>query len=289
MEKYMKKSATAYLVGAAGVALVSVLLLLSAHAFAAVLTVGNDSAVRTQVDTASNFTVIDTNHSATANGQITSFGYYASNMNPFSFVVVDSANKVKYVSPLVTPSALGVNTYTPTSPVSVSTGDNLGVYFSMTGTIPFEFTGALASYTSFGVGSPTIGSTLSFLGNGNRTYSIVANGTTGTIEGGGNGNGDENNGGKETEDSKDAMSGEHNDSGSGNDNPGSIGSGGDNSSSSPSDSSGSGDHGSSGSSSGDNHQTPPPPPPPPTHSDNHSSNNDRGSSDQHQSSSKSDK
>ena len=152
---------------------------LSVPASAATVTLlGNDSTARTQVDTGSGFTVIDTNHPATSAGQITSFGYYASNVNPFSFVVVDSSNMVKYVSLSITPTASGANTYTPTSPVPVQTGDNLGVYFSSTGTIPFESTGALASGTATGSSVPTVGSTLVMAGYALRTYSFVGDGTT---------------------------------------------------------------------------------------------------------------
>jgi len=142
-------------------------------------TVGNSTASRSQVDSASNFTVIDTNNQVTMAGQITSFGYYAANTNPFRFVVVSNSNNVKYVSPQITPSSTGVKTYTPSSPISVSSGDRIGLYFASTGTIPYENTGAPASWTTTGSsGVPSTGSTLSFAGSGNRTYSFVAYGTT---------------------------------------------------------------------------------------------------------------
>jgi hypothetical protein len=142
------------------------------------VTIGNDTAARTQVDTSSNFTVIDTNHPAASAGVLTNFSYFASNMNAFRFVLVDSSNTVKWVSTQITPAATGVNSFTPASGVSVSTGDNLGLYFASTGTIPFEFTGSAAHFTANGSGMPTTGNTLSFAGSSNRTYSFVASGGT---------------------------------------------------------------------------------------------------------------
>ena len=144
---------------------------------ATVTMIGNDTTARTQVDANSNFTIVDTNHPATSAGQITSFGYYASNLNPFNFVLVDGSNVVQWISPTITPTAVGVNTYTPTSPVSIQTGWNVGLYFSSTGTIPFESTGATASYTAAASGIPTTGVALSVAGSSARTYSFAAYGT----------------------------------------------------------------------------------------------------------------
>lgn len=141
--------------------------------------IGNDGSVRSVVDGASNFTIIDKNHPATAAGQIMSFGYYASNMNPFRFVVVNSSNMIKYISPLITPSVVGANTYTLASTITVSAGDNIGLHFSSTGTVPYSDTGANAMWTSIGTDAgPTVGMTLNLPGSGARTYSIVAFGTT---------------------------------------------------------------------------------------------------------------
>jgi hypothetical protein len=95
-------------------------------------TIGNATIARTFTDTYHNFTIIDTNNSVLVNGEITSFSYYAANTNNFSFVVVDSANVVEYVSPLITPAATGVQIYTPVAPIAVTVGDNIGMYFEST-------------------------------------------------------------------------------------------------------------------------------------------------------------
>src|SRR5688500_2041075 len=99
-------------------------------------TIGNATIARTDTDTYHNFTIIDSNNSVLADGEITSFSYYAANTKPFGFVVVSSAHVVEYVSPLITPAATGVQTYTPVAPIDVTDGDNIGMYFQSTGTIP---------------------------------------------------------------------------------------------------------------------------------------------------------
>ena len=137
--------------------------------------IGNNTNAENQIDSFSNFTVVDVNHPATQNGQISSISYYASNLNPFDFVIVNGSNVVQWVSPMVTPTTIGVNTYILPTPIAVQTGWNIGLYFSLTGTIPYSGTGASASWTATGSGVPSFGMTLSFVGSGARTYSFVAN------------------------------------------------------------------------------------------------------------------
>src|SRR5687767_5068219 len=87
-------------------------------------TIGNATIARTNTDTYHNLTSIDSNNSVLASGEITSFSYYASNTNPFSFVVVNAANVVEYVSSLLTPAGTGVQIYTLAAPIDVTAGDN---------------------------------------------------------------------------------------------------------------------------------------------------------------------
>ena len=139
------------------------------------VTVGNPAVSRAVVDTYSNFTVIDTNNPVSANGWLTSFSYYAANTNPFEFVLVDSTNVVKWVSPTVTPAGTGAQTYAAV--VAVQAGWNLGVHFDSTGTIPFDYTGLPATYTPNNNGMPVVGNALTVEGTSNRVYSWNANGT----------------------------------------------------------------------------------------------------------------
>src|SRR5688572_2846940 len=138
-------------------------------------TIGNATIARTWTDTYSDFTIIDTNNSVLADGKITSFSYYAANTNPFSFVVVDSANVVQYVSQLINPAATGVQTYTPEAPIDVTAGDNIGMYFQSTGTIPFDYVGDPAVWTPNNNGPPTVGIALTVeFDQQGRTYSLSA-------------------------------------------------------------------------------------------------------------------
>ncbi len=145
---------------------------------AATISVGNDTSARTGLDTAQNFTIIDKNNPATADGNLTQFKYYASNTSPFRFVLVDGSSVVRWVSSQITPQTTGVNTYVPSSPIQVQAGWNVGLYFVSQGTIPFELSGQPAYYTSANSGVPSVNSTLNFAGNGARKYSFVATGET---------------------------------------------------------------------------------------------------------------
>jgi hypothetical protein len=154
--------------------ILSLMLTISAmQVFAA--TIGNATIARTFTDTYHNFTIIDTNNSVLVNGEITSFSYYAANTNAFSFVVVDSANVVEYVSPLIIPAGTGVQTYTPAAPIVVTVGDNIGMYFESTGTIPFDYVGDPSVWTPNNNGVPVVGNALTVeFDQQGRTYSLSA-------------------------------------------------------------------------------------------------------------------
>jgi hypothetical protein len=143
---------------------------------------GNDGNSRPQLDSYSNFTVIDTNNPVDQKGELKKFSYWAGNKNPFRFVVVNEEGKVKWVSEQITPKKVGQNNYKPGSPVAVKKSWNIGMYFSKTGTIPFESTGKDAKYTANNSGLPTVGSNLSIAGNTSRTYSFLATGKTDKVK-----------------------------------------------------------------------------------------------------------
>ncbi len=161
--------------------LASVLMPLSfaTPAFALGVTVGNPAISRANVDSYSNFTIIDTNSPVSATGWLTTFSYYAVNTNSFEFVLVDSANVVKWISPTITPAGTGLQTYNINVPVTA--GWNLGVHFDQTGTIPFDYIGAPATYTPNNNGMPTVGVALTVQGTSNRMYSWNGNGSDASI------------------------------------------------------------------------------------------------------------
>jgi len=132
---------------------------------------GNPTVNGDNVDTRSNFSIVDTNNPANENGYVTSFQYYASNQNPFEFILVGPDNVVEWISPTITPASTGLQTYIPTTNVPVQTGWNLGAHFDSTGTVPFDFAGAPATYTQNNSGMPTVGSPILSAGTSDRIYS----------------------------------------------------------------------------------------------------------------------
>lgn len=166
-----------------GLMLVSAVLVFgTSKAFADDFTVGNDTSVRDNTDSYTNFTIIDTNHPAEFTGDLTTFSYYASKTNHFRFVVVDEDDVVKWVGGEITPPSVGVHTYTPGTPVHVEEGWNVGMYFVTEGAIPFDLGGEPAVWTPNNNGLPHVGDTLSLEapieGWTDRIYSFVANGHT---------------------------------------------------------------------------------------------------------------
>jgi len=148
---------------------------------ASTITVGNDINDRLYVDTYQNFTIIDTNNPALVKAELQSFEFYAKNSNPFRFVIVDDTNEVKWISDEITPTNTpGENTYEPTDSVFIGVDWNIGLYFSLSGTVPFEYNGAAdpAFYEKNNAGLPVIGEILSYLDSSNRIYSFVAYGVT---------------------------------------------------------------------------------------------------------------
>jgi hypothetical protein len=167
----------------------AVMAFVASPALAVDLKIGNDTNLRTYIDTYHNFAIIDTNHPASMPGQINTFSYYAANNNVFRFIIVDENNIVKWVSEEITPTVVpGVNTYTPSSSITVMGGWNVGLYFASFGTITWDNTGAIADYMGNNSGLPIVGDDLSlvFAGSVGRTYSFVAMGTVtcATIESG---------------------------------------------------------------------------------------------------------
>ena len=131
--------------------------------------------MRPYIDTRANFTIIDTNHSSSEFGTLNTFSYYAANTNPFRFVLVDELNVVQWVSDEITPPDTGAQSLTPT-PVYVEPNWNLGLYFKLTGTVPYISPGAPAFYEYGGAGVPILGETLSYQASQGRIYSFVATG-----------------------------------------------------------------------------------------------------------------
>ena len=132
---------------------------------------------RANLDTASNFSILDTQQVATGPGAITTIDYYAAGSGTIRFLLTDSTNKVKYQSPAITVTSTGRKSYTLAPALAVATGDRLGYHTSGTGVIPFDQPGSSAQWSAIPSSPPAVGTTMSNGGNGPRIYSFGASGT----------------------------------------------------------------------------------------------------------------
>lgn len=165
------------LLGITGLGLAGSALLAMPKAGAASFILGNDTSIRSNLDSYSNFLVFDGQAVVANDGYITDFSYYAANNNVFRFVIIDADDIVQWVSEPITPSGVGVFSYDPGVPLAVAVGDKIGLYFAQSGTIPFSIEGSGATWTSADYGPPSVGQTLSFENTTQgRKYSFVANG-----------------------------------------------------------------------------------------------------------------
>jgi len=154
----------------------------AAVAAAATLSFGNAAVARPRLDTFSAFTIVDTAATASKEGVITGFRYYAANTRSFRFVLVDSTagRKVLWVSDDIKPAAVGAATFTPAIPVPVRAGNAVGIYSDSFGVIPFTLNSPTFSgtgpdaFTASGQPVPSAGITLPFVGITDRDYSYNA-------------------------------------------------------------------------------------------------------------------
>jgi hypothetical protein len=178
---YIKKNLKKAIAAISGVGIIAMALVLSPNVGAAVMNAGNDANLRPNLDTMSNFVVVDTNHPVTSLGELNTFNYYAKNTASFRFLLVDSAHKVLWISDLITPVGTGSHAFSPSSPVVAHAGDNIGLYFASSASIPFESTGSASWYTANNTGLPAVGTTVSYLGSSARTYSFSVTGVVGEM------------------------------------------------------------------------------------------------------------
>lgn len=136
--------------------------------------IGNAPNDRALVDTAWNFTIVDTNNPATVVGRIASVNYWAEQPGSVRFVLVDSNNTVTWVSDQFTALTAGLNTATFTTAPGVTPGTNLGYYSPGFGVVSYEYSGNSALYGGLDAGQPTVGSQIARPIDG-RTYSMMAN------------------------------------------------------------------------------------------------------------------
>jgi hypothetical protein len=154
----------------------------AAVAAAATLNFGNAAVARPRLDTFSAFTIVDTAATASKDGVITGFKYYAANTRSFRFVLIDSTTgkKVLWVSDDIKPVGVGAAAFTPAIPVPVRAGNVVGIYSDSFGVIPFTLNSPTFSgtgpdpFTASGQPLPSAGVTLPFTGITDRDYSYNA-------------------------------------------------------------------------------------------------------------------
>jgi len=138
---------------------------------------GNTTGPRANLDTRTSFVVVDTNKPITGSGILTSWSFYAGAVGTVTLDIVRGLVVVAE-SASVTVGAADVGTVVTTAlpNLPVLGGDNVGLYFSGAGVVPFDYVAAAAAYTAVLPANPAVGDTLVVDGYSNRTYSVSVTG-----------------------------------------------------------------------------------------------------------------
>jgi hypothetical protein len=145
---------------------------------------GNAPVAAPNTDSYYNFTVVDQNNPFSADGLINYWQVYASAPgDQIELLIVQPGTyDIVGTSSPETTTVAGLNTFTLSTPISVTAGDYIGFWEGTPqggpSSVEFSYTGGTMDYTSDDSGPPT--SPLSFEGSQDRTYSIYAS----TPEGG---------------------------------------------------------------------------------------------------------
>jgi hypothetical protein len=185
----MRRRLITTLVAAAAALLAPVLLVGPAGAVpvARLGTPSSGISARANVDTFSNFIIVDVNQVAEENGWLTNIQYYAQATGTIQFLLVNSSNVIEWESGQIAVPNTGSETEPLPIPVAVRSGWRLGYWTEGSGVIPFDCpSGPNSSYEESGddSGLGPVGSTVPVFGTGGcgsptppygRTYSMGAN------------------------------------------------------------------------------------------------------------------
>jgi hypothetical protein len=161
---------------------------------AAQITGGNPAVSGTTTDSWYNFAVVDTNTPISGAGTLDSWNVFASNSGQVELVIVAPTTYDIVGTSSVEATVYGLNTFTLTTPISVAAGDYIGFWEGNPSSVEFSYNGPdvysndtnhVALFTGFDSGQPT--SPLSFVGSGDRAYSINVSGTSASVPEGGAG------------------------------------------------------------------------------------------------------
>lgn len=142
---------------------------------------GNAIVDRPELDTFSNFYLVDTNHPLNADGRLDQWEIYAGSTSPVQLVIYRQKGGAFFVvgrSGVKTPER-GYNLFklSPGNKIKVKAGDFVGAYFPATGSISFNFDPS-DSFNNFDdlsgatLYSKPNGAPIEFIGSSNRHYSI---------------------------------------------------------------------------------------------------------------------
>jgi hypothetical protein len=138
---------------------------------------GNTTTNGAVLDTRTSFVVVDTNVPITGSGILTSWSFYAGAVGTVTLDIVRGTLVVAESAP-VTVGAADVGTVVTTAlpNLAVLGGDNVGLYFTGAGVVPFDYSVAAAAYTAVLSANPAVGETLVIDGYSPRTYSVSVTG-----------------------------------------------------------------------------------------------------------------
>jgi hypothetical protein len=162
------------------VGLTTGLLLLGMVGIASAITLGNDIIARANVDSYTNFTMIDLDLQFSDSGRIDSWSLFAENTgyNVYlqTFRLVSGYTYTVVGENVVTINDLGANSFdiATTDEIEYQAGDYIGWTFTDLAVFGFDYVGDSTLYSSDGGKVTGVGNSITFIGSASRDYSIAA-------------------------------------------------------------------------------------------------------------------
>ena len=150
---------------------------------AAQITGGNPAVPAPNVDSYFNFSIVDTNNPISGTGTLDSWNVFTTGVGQVDLLIVTPGTYTVVGESGVVTTAAGMNTFTLSTPISVTAGDYVGFWEGDPSSVVFAAPGSniyvsdtsqIVLFTNNGSGTPT--SPLSFVGSGDRVYSINVSG-----------------------------------------------------------------------------------------------------------------
>jgi hypothetical protein len=150
---------------------------------AAQITGGNPAVAAPYTDGWVNFTVVDQNNPISGAGTLDAWNVYTSGIGQVELVIVAPTTYDIVGTSSVETTTTGLNNFTLSTPISVAAGDYVGFWEGDPSSVVFAAPGSniyvsdtsqIVLFTNNGSGTPT--SPLSFVGSGDRVYSINVSG-----------------------------------------------------------------------------------------------------------------